>query len=957
MPDFQKCLFLSCTMLSLAPSAMAQSAVSALVSRTTPANGLELVALAAGRDGAVEAYDAAALFNINVLDYQVATTIPFETAILGTVATPDGTGVPPAPGNRAGTAEDLFLNSGLNNPSVATGLVFEFVDAAGNPVAVTNAPGADIIFLERSPPVGAMPPSGGPIVLGGDPFQLNGVGADADLTAQFFAEDYVQIGPNGFVANVAAVLQPPDTPPINGLDDLESAPLISPLTVSLNLYGLGADLSALGFAEGATVSSLRLTSIANTGFAFDTAAILGLPALGSGTPTLSISGTGNQITVPSGSTYTVPTDITAIAIDSLAGQTNLLANAGLIGNSTPVLTPSPPILSADPGGSVPVIVGGAGAESVLNTGMIFGGVVLGAGDDSLTLAPGSSLVGSVNGGAGSDSARIQLGAGDGSTPQLIDGAALIGFELVRIDADVGTAGLISTLAAGTVIVETGALSIGNGAILDGTLTVDAAAHLVTDDGGAVTGDLEVAGALTHQSGAVSIGGDLLFSDGASLALALEAQGLSVTGDVTIGEGVTLSLLAPGAASGGAAFGSVTIPVAQVGGGIDGLFLLDPVTIPDSFELILTDDMLVLSGIALLDLEGVAPPGAAFGAIVNAQLSAGLDGSAVADLAASADAGLLAATLTDLAPQALAQIPVALTAQATALTDAFSHRVDRLEIGQTGLSVFGYGLASGYDRDAESGFAGFSADARGGAGGVEFTLADIGAVGLFGGFIDSEIDLTGTTDLDTGLVGVQAVLGLGPIQAGGLFSYFTTDISGARLVNSPAGLTATITESERRDTVLLHGEVAYSLIDLAGLSVQPQVELSYLASDTTTLTETFGDTAVQTLVEGRDFLFADLTARAAYALAIPGGNLVPEVALGYRIELLDQDTSVRTGILGSTATPPLGSFTGLAFDRGTVLVNAGLSARFGGVSVFARYDGQFGGASDQQQITGGVEYRF
>ncbi|MEM7625543.1 MAG: hypothetical protein AAF333_07945 [Planctomycetota bacterium] len=241
-----------------------------------------LASITVDRPGGPATFGIGELTNIRVTDYAVSTTIPFETALGGTVSTPAEPTALPGPGQRAALLEDNLLNTTINNPSVTTGLVFEFVDGGGAKTVVSNGPGVDLVVFEISPPAGVMPPSGGPTVLGGDPFRLSGVGGDADKSVEFFAEDYEQIGPNGTAANISFFGPAAGTTPVASLAEFESIDLVALGVFGLNLYAAGVDLSELGFAEGAEVEALVLNSIGETGFGADPSLIVGLPSGGDG---------------------------------------------------------------------------------------------------------------------------------------------------------------------------------------------------------------------------------------------------------------------------------------------------------------------------------------------------------------------------------------------------------------------------------------------------------------------------------------------------------------------------------------------------------------------------------------------------------------------------------------------------------------------------------------------------
>ncbi len=225
------------------------------------------------------------LIRVEVLDYAVATTIPNEIAVLGTPNNPAG----PAFGQRAATLEDMAINSNLNNPSVDSGILLQFVSDDGTPVPLVNRPGSDFVLFDVSPPVGTVPPSGGDPTMGLDPFRISGVldepGSPPDpaRTAVFGADAYTFLSEDGLAADVS-FFNPGPGEVIDSLAALESATLVNvqppgapvPALFSLNLFGAAIDLSDLGFADGEAVSQFRVQSFGDT-FGVDPSFIGGIP--------------------------------------------------------------------------------------------------------------------------------------------------------------------------------------------------------------------------------------------------------------------------------------------------------------------------------------------------------------------------------------------------------------------------------------------------------------------------------------------------------------------------------------------------------------------------------------------------------------------------------------------------------------------------------------------------------
>ena len=137
---------------------------------------INLTSLTINRGGTDVTISVDDLVGINVLSYDNAVdTLPFEGAILGTPDLPAG----PAVGNRAALLDgDVAINTGVNNPSEAEGIIFGFDSA------ITNGAGADLVILEFGVAAGSSipsDPSGNTLAPAGDPFALARVASAAGV--------------------------------------------------------------------------------------------------------------------------------------------------------------------------------------------------------------------------------------------------------------------------------------------------------------------------------------------------------------------------------------------------------------------------------------------------------------------------------------------------------------------------------------------------------------------------------------------------------------------------------------------------------------------------------------------------------------------------------------------------------------------------------------------------------
>ena len=252
---------------------------------------VNLTSLTLNRGGSDVTISVDDLIGINVLGYNNAIeTIPFEGAILGTPDLPAG----PAFGNRAALLDfDNAINTGVNNPSEDEGLLFGFQSA------IINGPGADLVILEFGAAAGApvpSDPSGNTLAPAGDPFAVAGVTSaagspiDPSRMASFDSNDYSFVSDNGLAADIF-FFNPAAGEDFSSIDVLENGGLdiitppgaTPPTSFDLSLFGALVDLSDLGFADGESVSTLRLLASGPT-FAIDPSFIAGLPSASAAVP-------------------------------------------------------------------------------------------------------------------------------------------------------------------------------------------------------------------------------------------------------------------------------------------------------------------------------------------------------------------------------------------------------------------------------------------------------------------------------------------------------------------------------------------------------------------------------------------------------------------------------------------------------------------------------------------------
>lgn len=222
---------------------------------------------------------------------------------------------------------------------------------------------------------------------------------------------------------------------------------------------------------------------------------------------------------------------------AVSGQSATIVNSGIIsGGSGAAIKASASggvtinnsglILNHYGPGVAAIALNGASSAVVTDSGTIVGGgdltrpgaaIQFGAGNDRLALLPGAVIIGTVRGGAGSNTLELAAGATVGTISGI--GAGYQGFATLIEDGgaawvaaglDVMAAGGALTLAAG------GALTVGGTLTAGGAATINGAGTLAVASGGTLlagTGVLGVAGVALTNLGMIAV------NAGASLTLA------------------------------------------------------------------------------------------------------------------------------------------------------------------------------------------------------------------------------------------------------------------------------------------------------------------------------------------------------------------------------------------------------------------------------------------------------
>lgn len=701
----------------------------------------------------------------------------------------------------------------------------------------------------------------------------------------------------------------------------------------VSLAGNGIDLATAGFSVG------RITgSDGNEQVAVDR----DVPSvvLGGGNDALSLGGTRFAGSYDGGA-GTNSLRFTTAAPVTLSGTATGFESIALAGGS---LTVEGTLGSA---GSFLMFGDGDQTLTVASGGHLLGSIDLGAGSDSLRLATG--FTGSVEGGAGNDSLVLS----GGTTAAPIAFQTVSGFESLSMSAGLTT--IARTAQLGRIDMSGGRLiGLAGSTIAAPQIAVGAGATF--GSAGTVVGNLAVAGTLSPGASpeTMTVTGNVSLASGSTTLFELTptvSDKLEISGTLAIAGGTTLSLtgtrpLTPGA----------PLDLIVANGGISGSFatISRAATVlgfvRQSANAIQLYGQFANSG---FNPQVTATINYVNAVLVGGQASAGLI-AAVPSLLTSGSAtnGAAFARLNPEAYASATQISIenGLMLGKAARAGAGTSRGD-----VPGAFTFAQGLAGWRSLNGSdaSGVSRAELDGQGVLGGIGFGSASASLAGVVG-YLDGRQRIpalaahTNSSGIVAGLIGQVAAAGF---DLSALLAYDGGKADTRRALPGGANTAARYS---------LHGWVSdislgYALPLGANWSLKPVVGLTFVETRRGSATETGGG-AFSLDVQGRrsHATFVD------GSLALAGGNAAgatfhPWVSAGVRYQLNGQPTLATAGLSG---TPATFSVPGVRRQATFATLAAGVAAELTRqLGLFAASQGELGKAGSGMALNGGLRLRF
>lgn len=563
------------------------------------------------------------------------------------------------------------------------------------------------------------------------------------------------------------------------------------------------------------------------------------------------------------------------------------------------------------------VTGSNGPDHLINHGTIIGDVDLGDGDDRFNFYQGSSVSGTVSGGAGVN--QLALYYTDDDTRHAIDLSPYRQFQRLSLESGIGT--LSGNVSFGHIDVNAGRLIGLAGSTITAGNGITVANGATFGSAGTVNGAISVNGTLSPGAspGAMTVNGNVALNAGSVTVFEMTppvSDAIVINGKLTVATGSTLQLTGERPLTSGIVYDLIT-----ASDGISGQF-----TTIDKAASVLGFIRQTSTAIQLWG-QFQLPEG------TNAQVARTVDYVNGLLIAGTASAGLLAAapTMVDGNGAANAQLFAHLNPEAYAsalqmgvengLTLSNALRSIAFDAPAENSGWFGFGQAFGAWRrlpgDSVTGVSTANVKTSGLLGGFGYGTQDLN-FGAFAGHIDTrqDIDAIGASNNADGIVaGVMAKARSGNFDLSLAIAYDGSRADTKRSITS----TLDVRSHYRLRSWTADFVVGYRFAVGGGFSLKPQFGFTHVESKRGTLSEV-GNTPFLLDVPGKilkaDFINSDL-----FFSTGGGQHIRPWFSAGLRHQLSSRLDSAAGRFMSNRETL---SVLGVSRDKTLTTVNGGVA---------------------------------
>ncbi|WP_174804145.1 autotransporter domain-containing protein [Martelella limonii] len=597
-------------------------------------------------------------------------------------------------------------------------------------------------------------------------------------------------------------------------------------------------------------------------------------------------------------------------------------------------------------------------DTVINYGTISGGetaATMGGGNDLFVYQNGSTVIGTVDGGAGADT--LLLGEIDGTFDigQIGAEATYRNFETLSL-----TPGTHWTLTGSSALVGTISLS-------DATLTLSQSAP--SDFGVVMTSALlngnGTIGALTAGTGAIvspgnsigriNVAGDISFLSGSTYVVETDgatgnADLIAASGSATIAGGSLMVAMTAPSANWQNVY---TILTAE--GGVSGVF--DTVT-ANGATTFLAPAVNYQENTVTVSMARNVTAFASFADTPNERATANaLDAlnpsSAIYGLIVTQDGPGAAMSFDQLSGEIYATAKTALIDDSRFVRAATARQIWANEgADEPSLWMQGYGSWGGFDGNGNA--AGYDRDAGGFFMGADGTFSGL-RIGVVGGYGQSTVKLDdgrGSLSADTFTLGVYGGGNFDNVLVNFGLNNGWTQLSSQRFVNF-TGYADALSADYDANTFQVYGDVGYSF-DFEQGALQPFAGLAYVNVDTDGFSENGGAGALSVRGGSADTTYTTLGVRAKADFKVQDATITAIGLIGWRHSLNDETPVSANAFAGG------GLFTvsGVPLAQDVGVFEIGLEAAITPtVSLGINYAGQFGSGVSDQGVAANLKISF